>query len=322
MEIASEIRKNKYDCVLGIGGGSPMDAAKAATLIAGIPEDISDLHEYGKTGCRMKEAWNRPCMLILMPTTSGTGAETTASAVITSTIHGMKFSFGNSNISADIAVIDPEFTVGMPAVPTVCGGIDALAHTVEILVGTANNEYTNQILFLCLKKIWKWLPVAVKEPENLEAREQMSWAAHNALANGGVPNGHAVAHALGALYHITHGHACAMVLPTVVRHFALYAQKNIQKMAEIIGISVTGDAEKDADEVANAIHVFCQQLGLDTLQKTFAEKGYHDSCQEFTEKMIPLIMDDFKSREWMPPIHTGNYEEKVGKICEAIYTGK
>ena len=123
----------------------------------------------------------------------------------------------------------------MPAAATVCGGIDALAHTIEILVGTANNEYTNQILFLCLNKIWRWLPVAVKEPENLEAREQMSWAAHNALANGGVPNGHAVAHAIGSLYHITHGNACAMVLPTVVRHFALYAQKNIQKMAEIMG---------------------------------------------------------------------------------------
>ena len=134
----------------------------------------------------------------------------------------------------------------MPAAATVCGGIDALAHTIEILVGTANNEYTNQILFLCLNKIWRWLPVAVKEPENLEAREQMSWAAHNALANGGVPNGHAL---------------------------------------------------KDADAVANAIHVFCQELGLDTLQKIFAEKGYCDNCREFTEKMIPLVMDDFKSRE-------------------------
>ena len=155
LEIAYAIIANEYDCVLGIGGGSPMDAAKAATLIAGIPENISDLHEYGKTGCRMKEVWKRPCMLVLMPTTSGTGAETTAGAVITSTMHGVKFSFGNSNISADIAVIDPEFTVGMPATATVCGGIDALAHTIEILVGTANNEYTNQILFLCLKKIWE-----------------------------------------------------------------------------------------------------------------------------------------------------------------------
>ena len=116
MRISSvKIIANEYDCVLGIGGGSPMDAAKAATLIAGIPGNISDLHEYGKTDCRMKEVWKRPYMLVSMPTTSGTGAETTAGAVITSTMHGMKFSFGNSNISADIAVIDSEFTVGMPA---------------------------------------------------------------------------------------------------------------------------------------------------------------------------------------------------------------
>ena len=101
------------------------------------------------------------------------------------------------------------------------GGIDALAHTIEILVGTANNEYTNQILFLCLNKIWKWLPVAVKEPENLEAREQMSWAAHNALANGGVPNGHAVAHAIGSLYHMEMPVRWCFLQWFVILHFML-----------------------------------------------------------------------------------------------------
>ena len=75
-----------------------------------------------------------------------------------------------------------------------------------------------------------------------------------------------------------------MVLPTVVRHFALYAQKKIQKMAEIMGINVTGDAVKDADAVANAIHVFCQELGLDTLQKVFAEKGYCDNVVNLLKK--------------------------------------
>lgn len=322
MEIAEHIKENKYDCVLGIGGGSPMDAAKAAALIAGIPEEITDLHSYGKTGGKMKEVWKRPCMLVLVPTTSGTSAETTSSAVITSTLHNVKFSFMNSNITADIAVIDPEYTLGMPAYPTVCGGVDALAHTVEILVGTAQNEFTNQILFLCLEKVWKWLPVAVKEPDNLEAREQMSWAAHNALANGGVPNGHAVAHALGALYHNTHGYACALVLPTVVRHFAIYAQENIRKMAEIMNITITEDAIVDANQVADAIRDLCRQLGIDNLRKTFEQNGYNDSCEEFTTKMVPAIMDDFKSHEWMPPIHTGDYKEKVGKICATIYYEK
>ena len=136
IEIAQEIKCNHYDCILGIGGGSPMDAAKAASLIAGIPEDIEDLHEYGKTGTRMREQWNRPCMLVLMPTTSGTGAETTVSAVISSEKHGMKFSFGNRNMAPDLCIIDPEFTLGMPAMPTAYGGVDALAHTVEIRYGS------------------------------------------------------------------------------------------------------------------------------------------------------------------------------------------
>ena len=109
----------------------------------------------------------------------------------------------------------------MPAAATVCGGIDALAHTIEILVGTANNEYTNQILFLCLNKIWRWLPVAVKEPENLEAREQMSWAAHNALANGGVPNGHAVQLVLYIILHMEMPVRWCFLQWFVILHFML-----------------------------------------------------------------------------------------------------
>ena len=319
MEIAKIIKEKKYDCVLGIGGGSPMDGAKAATQIAGIPEDIHDLHEYGKTGHKMKETWTRACMLMLIPTTSGTGAETTASGVITSTIHGMKFSFGNQHISPDYAIIDPRYTLNMPAFPTACGGVDALSHTIEILVGVENNDYTNQILFLCLEKIWKWLPIAIEQPDCLEAREQLSWAAHNALANGGVPNGHAVAHAIGSLYHVVHANACAMVLPTVIRHFANSAQDNIQKMANIMNVEITGDAKKDADRVANAVSDFTKKVGMKTLQEYFKENDIHESCEEFSKKMIPVIMDDFKSQKWMPPIHTGNYHEKVGKICQSIY---
>ena len=322
IEIAQEIKCNHYDCILGIGGGSPMDAAKAASLIAGIPEDIEDLHEYGKTGTRMREQWNRPCMLVLMPTTSGTGAETTVSAVISSEKHGMKFSFGNRNMAPDLCIIDPEFTLGMPAMPTAYGGVDALAHTVEILVGTGANAYTNTILLSCLEKIWTWLPIAVQEPENLEAREQLSWAAHNALANGGIPNGHAVAHAIGSLYHVVHGHACMVVLPAVIRHFAETAQEAIGQIAVRVGVPITGDAQTDAEHVANAILSFYKSLGMKPLRETLQEKGCLDDEQTFIEKMIPVVMDDFKSHQWLPPIHTGDYREKVGRVCSAIYEEK
>ena len=319
LELAKGIKEKHYDCVLGIGGGSPMDAAKAATLIAGIPEEIDDLHKYSKTGSLMNERWNRDCMLVLLPTTSGTGAETTASAVISSEKHGMKFSFGNRNISPDICIIDPEFTLGMPALPTAYGGVDALSHTVEILLGTGANEYTDTILLSCLNKIWTWLPIAVQEQNNSEAREQLSWSAHNALANGGIPNGHAVAHAIGSLYHLVHGHACILVLPTVIRHFAETAQKAIQQIASQIGVAITGDAQTDAENVANAFRLFYKELGMKPLQETLQENGCLDDEQTFIKKMIPVVMDDFKSHQWLPPIHTDNYQEKVGKICAAIY---
>ena len=196
------------------GGGSPMDAAKVGSLIAGIDEPIEDLHEYGKTGTKMKECWDCPCHLILVPTTSGTGAETTASGVFSSIIHGLKFSFGNSHISPDLEVIDPELTLGMPAKATIYGGLDTLAHAVEIIVGIASNEYTNMIL------------------------------------------------------------------------------------------------------------MFYKDAGLEPLKETLAEQGLAESEKEFTEKMIPLILDDFKSKAWIPPIHTGDYKQKIGKICTMIYEEK
>ncbi len=173
-----------------------------------------------------------------------------------------------------------------------------------------------------MEKVWIWLPVAVNEPDNLEAREQLSWAAHNALANGGVPNGHAVAHAIGSIYHITHGHACAMVLPTVIRHFAEYAVEEIRELAAVRGVSVSDDPATNADRVADAILAFYKDAGLKPLKETLAEQGRAESEQEFTEKMIPFILDDFKSKAWMPPIHTGDYKQKIGKICSMIYEEK
>ena len=319
LSLAKQIKEGGYDCVLAIGGGSPMDAAKAASLIAGIPEEIGDLHDYSRSGTKMRETWTRPCFLCAMPTTSGTGAEATGTGVLSSEAHHLKFSFGNRNTTADLAIIDPEFTLGMPAMPTAYGAVDALAHSTEMMIGLGSNEYTNAIVLNCIEKIWTWLPVALNEPQDLEAREQLSWAAHNALGNGGMANGHAVAHAIGAIYHLVHGHACMVTLPTLIRHHAQSAQESIAAIAGRIGVETTGEAEADAGRVADAILAFYKKLGMKPMRQAMEEKGFHDDLETFKAKVIPGTMDDFKSRLWMPPIHTGDYTEKVGKICEMIY---
>lgn len=319
LEIAEIIKNGAFDCVLGIGGGSPMDAAKAALTISGIPERIEDLHDYGKSGTRMQENWQRPCMLVLLPTTSGSGAEATATAVISSQKHGLKFSFGNRNTPADLCIIDPDFTLGMPAGPTICGGMDAIAHSIEMLIGVGKNEYTRATVLSCLEKAWKWLPIAVAEPENRDAREQLSWAAHNALSNGGMANGHAVAHAIGSLYHLVHGHACAVVLPTLIRHFAQASQEQIREIAGRIGVPVTGEAKADAARVADAILAYYKALGLKPLREAMRENGFEEEEQVFLQKMVPAVLDDFKSQLWLPPIHTEDSWQKVAQVCLQIY---
>ncbi len=316
---ADLIQQYHCDGVLAIGGGSSIDTAKAAALIANFPERPTDLYAYSVHGDKMSPQLTRSVKFVAIPTTSGTGAETTGSAVISDTKRSVKYSFLNENEVADLCLIDPLLTVGMPAGPTANCGWDILAHSIECLVGTMSNEYTANTLLDCVQRTWQWLPIAMKEPHNIEAREQLSWSSHNALANAGVPNGHAVAHALGSLYHIVHGHACAMVLPTVIRHFSESSADMIQEIAKRINVPITGNAVQDGNRVADTILDFYKRCGLTTFQKTLEQKGVQETKEAFVEKMIPAIMVDYKVEQWLPPIHTGDYRTKVGRICEMIY---
>lgn len=321
LEVRELILEHGYDAVIGLGGGSSMDTAKVAALIAGIPGEIGDLHDYSMQGTKMRPTFRRPCYLVTIPTTGGSGAESTLTGVITSTTLNLKFSCGNENLIADLAIVDPRLTVGMPPVPTAYCGLDALAHCMENLIGTQQNEYSALVQLDCLERIWKWLPVAFREPTNAEAREQLAWAAHYAEATGAVPNGHAVAHAIGALYHIVHGHACAMTLPTVYRHFAVAPEASdaIRAVAERIGVAVSDDAIATGGRVADAVLEFYRSFGLAGLQETMRANGFNDTREEFIAKATPMVLDDFKSRLWTPPIHTDDANAKVGAVLGIIW---
>lgn len=320
LQVAEIIKNGGYDGVVALGGGSPMDVAKAAALIASFEESVEDLHDYRRTGPKARTDWKRNYPLVTIPTTSGTGAEVTSSAVITYSRTNLKFSFGNEAIHADTAIIDPEFTLGMPAGPTINGAMDALSHALENVVGNSQSEYSNMMMLECIERVWKWLPIAVAEPNDLEAREQLSWAAHNSEANGGIPNGHAVGHALSSFYHLIHGHSCVIVLPTVIRHHAEASQKAIAEIAKRIGVPVTGDAKVDAERVAQAVHRFYKSFGLMSLKEWMDAKEYEDDRETYIQKMIPFVLDDFKSTTWNPPIHLD--ENMCGKVCGMVYDDK
>ena len=324
LRIADLAKDKDYDTIIGLGGGSPMDAAKAVGLITGIREmeEIKDLHDYSAIGSRSAVAAKakRSRLLITIPTTAGTGAETTQSSVLTSAAHGMKYSFMSPASMADLCIVDPEFTIGMPAAPTIHTGLDALAHCIEGVVGITTNEYSQMIDLECIRKIWTWLPVAVSDPKNVRAREEMAWAAHNAMTAGGSANGHAIAHAIGSKYHIVHAMACMYTIPTVIRHFGEASHEAIVRLAQVINAPIYGDAEKDADSVAEKVKAFYKSFGYTTLQETLKEKGYEISCDEFAESLIDFTLDDFKSRVWNPPIHESR--EAVKEVCRKIYNEK
>lgn len=316
LEVGELLKKGKYDCILAIGGGSAIDTAKAANMIAGIPEEIQDLHEYSVLGNKMKEFYHPYTKFVAIPTTAGTGAEATSSAVITDTVRGNKFSFKNRQCVADLNIVDPMLTIGLPQGQTIMGGLDTLCHIVENLVGTRQSDYTELVLLEALKKVWNWLPVAVEEPNNAEARSQLSWAAHYALCSGGIPNGHAVGHAIGSVYHLIHGHACILVLPTVIRHHAETSETAIRKIAGVIG--ATGeDAKSLAENVANMIHKRYVDFGVLPLKKVLQAQECPDDRDTFIRKIAPIVLDDFKSREWQPPIH--ETMEQTNRICGMVY---
>lgn len=319
MELAKTIMDNELDGVLAIGGGSAIDTAKAAAMIPCLPQPIEDLHEYGGTGTLMSNAYVRNIKFIAMPTTSGTGAEMTCSSVVLDTKRHLKYSFMNPSMSPDLAIIDPMLTIGMPPRPSAVVGLDVLCHATENLLGAQQNEYTDMLMVDCIRRVWKWLPIVYKEPGNLEGRMQMSWASTNAQANGGVPQGHAIGHAIGAAYGIVHAHACVLVLPAVIRHHAESYPDKILALAEITGVPVEEDIKVVADRVAEKYVAFYKQFGLDNLQETLQAAGWTDDKGTFVEKIIPLTLDDFKSRIWMPPIHRPEDHERLVKLLEEIY---
>ncbi len=303
LEVADILNKEKCDSTLAIGGGSSIDTAKAANLIANIPEKIEDLHDYSALGTKMKPSFDRKVKFMCIPTTAGTGAEATGSAVIHDTKRNLKYSFANENQIADIIIVDPELTYGMPPKATATVGLDAICHAIEVVVGTMQHDFAAPIALDAIDRIRRWLPIVYKDPSNKEGRAQLAYAADMAESTGGAANGHAVAHAIGSKYNMVHGHSCVVVMPTLIRHQANAAPEGIRKMADIFAVPAVGTNEEVAGYVADAFLEFYKSFGFTTCKQAIRDNGFDDDLKTFTEKIIPAILDDYKSQVWMPPIH-------------------
>ena len=211
-----EARAREVTLVIGIGGGSVLDAAKAISGLATNTGDILDYLEVIGGGNPLTKA-GLPCVAI--PTTAGTGAEVTKNAVIASLEHQVKVSLRSPFLLPRIALVDPELTYSLPAQVTIATGLDALTQLIEPLVSSRANPATDGLCREGISRVARSLPAVVQNGKDSTAREEMALASlfgGLALANAGLGAVHGFAGPIGGMFNAPHGLICGILLPFVV----------------------------------------------------------------------------------------------------------
>lgn len=238
--------ENGCEAIIAFGGGSPMDCAKGAGARISNP-DRSINSMRGLFHVRQ-----RPPLLIAVPTTAGTGSETTIAAVITDSETHEKSAINSTKIRPLYAALDPKLTTGLPQKITSTTGLDALTHAVEAYIGGSNTKSTRENAEKAVKLIFDNLEAAYNDGKNIEARNNMllgSFHAGVAFTRAYVGYVHCIAHQLGGLYGVPHGLANAVILPYVLEFYGKKAYKPLAKLADIAGV---GKNLKTKEEKAKA----------------------------------------------------------------------
>ena len=237
--------------LLAFGGGSSMDCAKAVGARLARPN---------KPLAKMEgilKIWHKLPLLIAVPTTAGTGSETTLAAVITDADTHHKYAINDFNLIPDYAVLEPSVTYGLPPQLTATTGMDALTHAIEAYIGRSTTKQTRAASIEAIQLIFDNLQTAYKNGNNKTARRNMlraSYLAGTAFTKSYVGYVHAVAHSLGGCYGIPHGLANSVLLPIVLKAYGTAAHKKLARLARITGISDSKLDAVAAEEFINHIH--------------------------------------------------------------------
>lgn len=232
---------NKCQGIIAFGGGSSMDCAKAAGARVAKPRQ-----SISKMGGTLRVLKRIP-LLFAVPTTAGTGSETTIAAVVTDRKTHHKYAIQDLCLIPRYAVLDPELTLGLPPHITSTTGMDALTHAVEAYTNRLAPKSTDRLAVKAVRLIFDNLETAYKDGSNIEARHNMqlaSFYAGAAFTRACVGYVHAIAHTLGGLYGTPHGLANAVILPYVMEDFGPAVYYKLARLAEVVGINGKDDEEK------------------------------------------------------------------------------
>jgi alcohol dehydrogenase class IV len=265
-QAAKEIKAQGADLVIGIGGGSPIDIAKAAAILASNDGDINSYF-----GIDLIPAPG--LKTIIIPTTAGTGSEVTPIVILSDEKEKLKKGIVSSYLFPDVAILDAELTTGLPPLVTAATGMDAFIHAVEAYTSNGANSMTDIFAIQAIKLISNNIRTAFSNGNDIEARSKMlegSLLAGMAFANAGVTAVHAFAYPIGAEFHIPHGIANSIMLVPVMEFNVLGNQAKFAELAQIIGENITGLSQEDSAAAAlNAMHNLMKDLQLPRHLKEF-----------------------------------------------------
>ncbi len=284
------------DWVIAIGGGSALDAAKIMWAFYEHPDlGFEDIIEVGS----IPELRNK-AKFIAIPSTSGTASEITAFSVITDTEKKIKYPIVSPEIIPDIAIVDPQIPATMPPHITANTGMDVMAHAVESLVSTNASDYTDPYAVRVIDLVFKYLPKAVENGDDMEAREKMhnaSTMAGMAFSNSSLGIIHSLAHKIGGELHVTHGLANAILLPYVIEYNYEAAQDKFAYIEDYLDIENLADAIREIDKEIGIPSSFKDIDWLDYTEQDFEEildrmskNALEDPCT-LTNPKQPTVQD-------------------------------
>jgi alcohol dehydrogenase class IV len=309
---AELMRQYEPDWIIGLGGGSSMDAAKAMWVLYEHPEMVpEEINPVVPMKLRQK------ARLITIPTTSGTGADVTWAIVLTDTAEQRKLALGSRENMADMAIVDPALVAGLPPQITADTGMDVLTHAVEGYTTSWHTDFSDGLCLKAIQLVFDYLPRAVADGKDKEARERM----HNAATIAGLGFGnslaamaHAMGHSLGAVLHTPHGRAVGLALPYTIEFTGEAMAERYADIARFVGIGC--NSREAPPLLAQKIRELAGSIGQPV---SLQEMGL--SAEQF-EAALPKLVENAESDATLVTSARIPDSAEVQRLYRYMFAGK
>ncbi|WP_107948506.1 iron-containing alcohol dehydrogenase [Lysinibacillus parviboronicapiens] len=309
-KLVAHTRVNAFDLVIGVGGGSALDLAKLAGVLASHEGNVA--HYLNLTGT--KQITEKGIPTILIPTTSGTGSEITNISVLS--LETTKDVVTHDNLLADVAIVDPALTISLPPKVTAATGVDALTHAVESYISKNASPVSDALALQAIRLISNSIRTAVANGQDKQARTDMSYGSYLAgiaFFNAGVAGVHALAYPLGGQFHIAHGDSNAVLLPYVMGYIRQSCEKRMKDIYDAMGFSSINLSQEEASYKCVA-----------ELKRLVEDVGIPSSLKGFNipeDALQSLTNDGIKQRRILARSPMPLLKEDIYTIYKAAYDG-